>query len=615
MALAARIFILWLAGCAAAFAQPAPDFQLLEDAQVVLRPAGSVPSARRLTLTHRWDSEFPGRAGEAEYRLQLPPRVGTATMALLFSRIGNQATAEVNGVRVMTLGVLGDPSSDATKSPHLALLPPTLLQEDGGNELLVRITAQPLRWGGLSDVRYGAEPALHREYNLQRLWRNTASIIFCVALALMGLMALGLWARLRDSLFACFAAAAFLGIFRNLDRVWSDLPVPWPLWGVINSTAYAWHLMLICVFSLLALGRPRPRLMRLLWAYFAIAPVLVVASFALGKPVLWTAALVLLAPLGMMTWAAVVDHAARGPERGAVAWLLAGAGGLAVLAGLHDLGFIRLGLGGETRFSATPHIMFLFVAIMAGIIVDRYARNAAGMKALNQTLESRVLAKEEELRATFAQLQERQAAQATMDERQRIMRDLHDGVGAQLVGLLNMIKQPGALPEVLEGQVKAALDEMRLAVDSMQIGDGDLTTALATLRYRVQPRLAAARLEMHWEVDDLPPLAGMTPHAVLQVQRIVLEALTNVLKHAQADTVWLRCALVAQGTQLLLEVGDNGCGLPVTDGPVRGQGLANMRSRAHTLGAALEIGARPGGGTLVRMAWPLAPTVQAGDEP
>jgi hypothetical protein len=44
----------------------------------------------------------------------------------------------------------------------------------------------------------------------------------------MGLMALALWARMRDAVFACFATASFLGIFRNLDRVWPEVPVPWP---------------------------------------------------------------------------------------------------------------------------------------------------------------------------------------------------------------------------------------------------------------------------------------------------------------------------------------------------------------------------------------------------
>jgi len=240
---------------------------------------------------------------------------------------------------------------------------------------------------------------------------------------------------------------------------------------------------------------------------------------------------------------------------------------------------------------------------MAGIIVERYARSAATLHTLNQTLAARIRAKEAELNDAFGQLQAQQAAQATAAERQRIMRDLHDGVGAQLVGLLNLVKQPEPQPAVLEEHVKAALDEMRLAVDSMQLADGDLTTALATLRYRVQPRLQAAGLALHWDVHELPALPGMTPRAVLQVQRIVLEALTNVLKHAQASAIWVSCAAADVGG-ITLAIADDGLGLPTDSEPVQGHGLRNMQTRAESIGATLTVGPRTGGGTVLQLHYP-----------
>jgi len=324
---------------------------------------------------------------------------------------------------------------------------------------------------------------------------------------------------------------------------------------------------------------------RALLAYLPVALVLVLAGFGLHQPWAWTVALALLAPLGVATWALVVRRAITpGAPHRVTAMVLTLAGGLAVLAGLHDLGLVRLGLGGATRSSLTPHTMFFFVVIMAGIIVDRYARSAATLHALNQTLEARIRAKEAELNDAFGQLQEQKAAQAAAAERQRIMRDLHDGVGAQLVGLLNLVKQPDPQPALLEEHVKAALDEMRLAVDSMQLADGDLTTALATLRWRVQPRLQAAGLALHWDVHELPALPGMTPRAVLQVQRIVLEALTNVLKHAQASAIWVSCAAADVGG-ITLAIADDGLGLPTDSEPVQGHGLRNMQTRAESIGA------------------------------
>lgn len=588
-------------------AQPADGVVQLRQAQALLEPQGQPAVERAVTLTHRWDADFPGRAGTATYRIALPPRNGSQPMALLFTRVGNQVVVTVNGARVLARGTLGDPRYDAAKTPHLAPIDAPLLNADRPNELVVRVTVQDARWGGLSVMRYGPEATLQKEYDNERRWRYVASLIFCVALGLLGLMALALWARMRDAVFACFAAASFLGIFRNLDRVWPDVPVPWPAWGMVTATAYAWHLALMCLFALLALDLARGRMARLLLAYLPVALVLVLAGFGLHQPMAWTVALALLAPLGLATWALVLRCALTpGAPHRVTAMVLTLAGGLAVLAGLHDLGLVRLGLGGATRSSLTPHTMFFFVVIMAGIIVDRYARSAATLHTMNQTLEAHIRTKEAELNDAFGQLQEQKAAQATAAERQRIMRDLHDGVGAQLVGLLNLVKQPGARTEVLEDHVKAALDEMRLAVDSMQLADGDLTTALATLRYRVQPRLQAAGLALHWDVHELPALPGMTPRAVLQVQRIVLEALTNVLKHARAQAVWVNCRAEPDGEVIVLEVADNGVGLgPDTPGsPAVGQGLASMQARAGSIGAALALVPREGGGTVVRLRWP-----------
>ncbi|MGE3347219.1 MAG: sensor histidine kinase [Ramlibacter sp.] len=602
---------------------PPPDargIRVMDSAWAQLQPQRGAAQQRSLKLSHRWDDEFPGQGGTATYRITLPPRQGDEDMALLFSRVGNQAQVAINGQVRLKLGQLGNPRRDAAKTVHLLEVPARWLSAAGPNELVVQVTTQAARWGGLSTVQYGPAAAVSAEFATQRQWRYVAPLVFCVAFGLMGLMALALWSRLRDPIFACFAAAALLGIFRNLDRVWPEVPVPWPAWGMVTATAYAWHLALMCLFALQALGLQGRRTSRVILAYLPVSLVLVVLAFSVPWPAAWTLALAALAPVGALTWGLVLRTAWRpGDGHRVTACLLALAGGAAILAGLHDLGLVRLGLGGPSRFSLTPHAMFLFVVIMAGIIVDRYARSARNLQALNHTLEARIDARERELHQAFGELEARRAAQVTANERQRILRDLHDGVGAQLVGLLNLVKQPGTRPALLEEQVKAALDEMRLAVDSMQISDGDLTTALATLRYRAQPRLQAAGLTLHWDVQELPVLAGMGPRTVLQVQRIVLEALTNVLKHAHASAVWVHCAPAVDAAGWLLTVADDGCGLPegsrvepgsesaADGGPTSlrraGEGMASMRARAHSIGASLQWAPRVGGGTVVQLGW------------
>lgn len=202
--------------------------------------------------------------------------------------------------------------------------------------------------------------------------------------------------------------------------------------------------------------------------------------------------------------------------------------------------------------------------------------------------------------------------QAVLAERERLMREIHDGVGAHLVGLLCLLGRPGADPLALQEHVKAALDEMRLVVDSLQPVQGDLVAVLAMLRYRLQPRLAAAGVRVRWDVSRLPPLPQLSPEAVLQVQRIVLEAVTNVLKHAGASEVVFQARFVAGGA-VEITLADDGTGLPSSLGG--GRGLPNMRTRAASIGAAVSVCPGEGGGTRMLLRWPLARRPPARQEP
>ena len=179
-----------------------------------------------------------------------------------------------------------------------------------------------------------------------------------------------------------------------------------------------------------------------------------------------------------------------------------------------------------------------------------------------------------------------------------------------------------------------------MAVDCLRPVHGDLPTVLATLRYRLQPHPAAADLQIDQAVPPLPPLADLSAHTVLQIQRIVLEAFTNLLKHAQATRLqrsaeW-RAAGPAAGPEgarrgpagastlsICIELSDNGIDLPaalatplngwgpVGHGPggngtaVQDHGLTHMHTRAQSIGAVLRVLPGLNGGKLARMVLPV----------
>jgi signal transduction histidine kinase len=608
--LAALVLLVALAASPPA-ATPAPDagatLLRIDEADAELQPAGRPVEHRHVTLRHRWDNNYPGVGGRTIYTLALPPTPAGGPMALLFERVGNQAIVRVNGTTVQELGTPGDAYYDAGKETQRVTLPAGMLHADRPNVLTVEVTTQAMRLGGLSSVHFGPVGAIEELHARFRLLDGITSAAYAASLFLMGGLAAGLWWRQRDRLYGVFSLAALFGILRHVDRIGLDPPLPWPLWGGVLAVFAGVHLGLVALFSVQVLETNTRRLQRAI--HVVIVAVVVLATLAFWRlvPALWTAAYLLLELTGLVCFGVVLDAARR--SRRTMDWLVAAALGLLVLAGVHDILLLRLGWFGGGSVGLTPHAMFLLVCLLAALVVQRYSRTVQDWRALNATLSERVAEREAQLRAAFDSLRLQQEERAVLSERQRIMREIHDGIGSQLVGMLNMLGHGDEVDRgAFEREIRLALDEMRMAVDSLQPMDSDLTVLLATLRYRLQPRFEAARLEVAWEVDELPRIVDLSPPAILQLQRILLEAFTNVLKHARATRVVLQAHWrEAGGRGVVLRVSDNGVGLHAHAGDVgiHGKGLANMRTRAAAIGATLHVEPAAGGGTCVVVDWPV----------
>lgn len=203
---------------------------------------------------------------------------------------------------------------------------------------------------------------------------------------------------------------------------------------------------------------------------------------------------------------------------------------------------------------------------------------------------------------------------AREEERRRLRRDLHDGLGPTLAGVALQLGSvqtlmgrdadaARALLRELTGQVQTAIaDIRRIAHDLRPPSLDDLGLMGAVRAHAV--RLGAGEGAAHatrFEVEGpeaLPPLAAAVE---LAAYRIALEAMTNVARHAGARRCDVRIGL---GAALELQVLDDGAGLPASRRS-GGVGLASMRERAEELGGRLELKTGQPGGTVVRAVLPL----------
>jgi hypothetical protein len=283
-------------------------------------------------------------------------------------------------------------------------------------------------------------------------------------------------------------------------------------------------------------------------------------------------------------------------------WPLIAALVLAVLLNAHDFAWWMGWIDYESFQLAHFHIPLVLFAVGATII-DRHFQAVAAVERAKVELEGRVAQKAREIEANYARVQEAEHEKALARERQRIMSDMHDGLGSTLVGLLGAV-QSGAtsLPEV-EKRLHDALQEMRLAVDALDPTDGDLGVILGNVRHRMRTAIESSGVQFHWQVEELPQLPSLTPAAVMDIQRIVLEAMTNSLRHGRAADLTVSTRL--NGSALHIGIADNGVGFdPALAG--RGRGLESLRRRARALGATVDVQSAPGAGTHVILHLPLA---------
>jgi len=196
---------------------------------------------------------------------------------------------------------------------------------------------------------------------------------------------------------------------------------------------------------------------------------------------------------------------------------------------------------------------------------------------------------------------------ALMEERQRFTRDIHDGIGGKLLSLLLGVRTGELDRQNIAEEVQSSIRDLRLVVDSIDQMGEDLDTVLETFRARAIPQLKVAGVTLNWEQPDriIGSLKRNRGHT-LHLYRLMQEALTNVVKHAQAKTVDI---LISQTdpNQLDIIIQDNGIGLRDTHKETTGKGLTNLKERAQSIGAKINIGSREDiSGTFIALKIPLS---------
>ena len=579
----------------------------IDEATVCVQPAGSAPCVETaVTLPFHWDQDHADTDGQARFTVRFAasavtvgPGAVVEAPALFLPWVGNAFAVALNGSTVYTVGYPGTRQHDSAKRPYFIALPPGLIRVQG-NLLQITIEATAGRAAQLAPLMLGPEARLEDAFERERFWRVQLSAAMMWMAVMLGLMSLAAWRVLREPMFLSYAVAELAWASRLADMFFVEMPLTWQLWGTGVAVAFGISQLAMTNFFLHAVGRWHGLWRRGFWIYAALW-LAVVPAVAIGQSRdLWVGWIA----FGIVCYVLLASFVGwQGfRERHHWRWIFASFVLMGTVAGVLD---VQESPGSIYMHPTWARLVWPGYSLaLAALVAHRLLLARRAQQQANETLSLALEAQATELDEVNRKRARGELDLAIEQERQRVMRDMHDVLGARLSGLLSLAGHQGGASAELQSEVRMAIDDLREVVDAMSPFDGNLATMLGSLRPQLERRLALVGVTLDWSVDELPVAASFTPAKVQHLRRLLLEAATNVARHSRAQRAELSARVNAGAIEV--QVKDDGVGFDPSSATAEahGNGLRNMKWRAQALGAEIRLDGL--GGTMMTLRLPLA---------
>lgn len=568
-------------------------------------PPGDAAPWQRVSLPDEWNPNHPPDREQGWYRFAAPfTRLTTAALpipidgplAVLLPRVNMSADVWIND-RKLSGSESRAPLPNDFNRPLLF----RVAKEIPAGEIdwiYVRLRRHAYHQGGLGPIEIGPLDNLSARHHVHHLYRVDLARIATVLVVVSALFAGALWlATKRDPLYGYFAITAACCAVASLNYWLRELPFDRWTWERLVHGAILGFTIGMGLWSRRLVSIEPSRFDRLLQLY------LVAALFAIAwipfesfyPNVLILHALPTLIPVYAGWLVYRYSHLLTVAERA----IYAAGAAVAMGFGLHDL-LLQFGWISSERLHLLTYAMPIVVIIFAGSLVTRFASSLERVKRLNDDLEQRVAEKATELATNYDHMRRLERDQVLLLERERLTREMHDGLGGQLVSALALAEASDSPSPTVANSIRTALSDLRTVINSLDPRIADFATLFGLLRTRIEPLFETSGIDIRWRVGDLPAESQLGPEQHLHLLRILQEAFTNAVRHSGASQIEFTTEWSPD--VLTLRVEDDGDG--IRDEAPSGRGLSNMRDRADALDAQFEI-VSTGAGTRVQLQLPL----------
>ncbi|MDP3187272.1 ATP-binding protein [Limnobacter sp.] len=557
---------------------------------------------RTVVLPDSWDITQQDFEGHGWYQIEFRLNPGKPRPdALFIPKAIMNAHAYLNGHWIGGHGPLHGEIARHWNYPYLFQFSPELLNQNN-NVLLIQVAGYKNYRSGLGRVWLGPSELLEPLYASSYRWQVTGSMLATLVAFVSGLMLL-VFARVfrEQEGFLFFSLAVIIFALRNTGYFLNWTPLPHAQWGQLVHSLHAWFACLYGLFLIQYMGLKWIWIRKALWVYAIGVTVL---TFTTGSQEILQFTFWLLLPIIPVIFVLNLMLLGQSWQRKNFEGAILGCSSLLfVLLSIRDLSTMLGALPVESvLLSQYTGILLFFSACW--IIFRRYRALLEDLETSNESLNSELAVREQQLFRQFNLLRKIEQQRTQDDERRRIMQDIHDGVGSSLVSALNLSETRPLEQEEMRDVLQECLDDLRMAIDSLDPQSDDLLALLGNFRWRYERRLKASGVTLLWTVTDIPKLEGYSSRDLFDLLRIVQEVFANSLKHAKASKIELSVRWDAANNKVLLNISDDGIGMP-TNTLGRGRGLAHMKIRAKAIRIELYTGVGVGErGVAVFMAIP-----------
>jgi signal transduction histidine kinase len=512
-----------------------------------------------------------------------------ALWAVYFVSLYDGGRISINGISAGDVPTSTPAVTVRHARPFNFQIPPNMLR-NGKNRLEVV-------WGAretltlVSRIFVGPMESISPDYQQRLFWQNDMAQAALVYALVIGVMLLGIFLLRRDQrsylLLGLSAFGCAIVVF-----VYSLPALPYwlyPYWRFIHLAGIALFTQCAWLF-LITQGQPTNRWFPKFCVFWGVlGPTVYLINFWLYDDSFFRSFEgfwgVICGAMGLYPVAILAFSVARQFSWRKLIFLMATL--LAIFVGIMDVSLQSSGKSGFGNFGYSLQVVSsAWLTALTSVLVTDFIGSLSEQDAQQQVMTQKLNQQQIELSHLYKNSRQNERDKATMEERQRIMQDMHDGLGSQLVSSLALSERGALTANQINFLLRECIDDLRLAIDTVEGNNDQFSVAAGNLRFRMEPRLRAAGITLAWDSTAFSDDTVVPSTQTLPLLRIMQETISNSLKHAQASRISVR--VQASNERLIIAIHDNGKGFDIA-GVRLGKGISGIEKRARGLGASLSI--------------------------